>query len=129
MRTRQSICLKKVRYVSEADALAVAQSFGQTLHPYRCDRCARFHLTSRTKGKKRQSTEAVLLNSRASIHAAGALGTHEESQMTTKPKPGNQPDPTDMSGTFGAGPETQDIPDTQHSLEQEEEAARLGDFA
>ncbi|HMI40303.1 MAG TPA: hypothetical protein VK485_03605 [Sphingomicrobium sp.] len=52
MRTRLSICLKKARYPSEQDALLVAQRAGVTLRPYRCDRCRKFHLTSRTKGKR-----------------------------------------------------------------------------
>lgn len=52
MRTRLSICARKVRYVSEAEALAAALAFGLTLRPYRCDRCRQFHLTSRTKGRR-----------------------------------------------------------------------------
>lgn len=34
------------------DAVAAAAGFGLDLRPYRCDRCWRFHLTSRTKGKR-----------------------------------------------------------------------------
>ncbi len=51
--------------------------------------------------------------------------------MTTKPKPGNQPDPTDMAGPAAAdGTAAADIAGTQSKLEdEEEEAARLGDFA
>jgi hypothetical protein len=52
MRTRLSVCARKTRYVSYADALAAAQWSGIVLRPYRCDRCRRFHLTSRTKGKR-----------------------------------------------------------------------------
>ncbi|WP_082553729.1 hypothetical protein [Altererythrobacter sp. Root672] len=52
MRTRLSICKKKVRYGSEEDATAAALRDGLRLRPYRCDRCGRFHLTSRTKGKR-----------------------------------------------------------------------------
>ncbi|MBU3992967.1 MAG: hypothetical protein KKA12_10575 [Alphaproteobacteria bacterium] len=51
MRTRLSICRKKARYRSEADALLAARRAGITLRPYRCDRCRQFHLTSRTRGK------------------------------------------------------------------------------
>jgi hypothetical protein len=51
MRTRQSICRKKARYPSAEDAMAATKAFGLLLLPYRCDRCAMFHLTSRTKGK------------------------------------------------------------------------------
>ena len=51
MRTRLSICLKKVRYRSYEDALVVAQSAEVALRPYRCERCWRYHLTSRIKGK------------------------------------------------------------------------------
>jgi len=52
MRTRQSICAKKARFASEADALAAIRASGIVLRHYRCDRCGRFHLTSRTKGKR-----------------------------------------------------------------------------
>lgn len=52
MRTKLSNCRRKARYASEADALAVAARSGLVLRPYRCDRCGRFHLTSRTKGKR-----------------------------------------------------------------------------
>lgn len=52
MRTRLSICIKKVRYGSEAEALAVVFGAQLPLRPYRCDRCRQFHLTSRTKGKR-----------------------------------------------------------------------------
>jgi hypothetical protein len=46
------VCARKVRYLTEADALLAAHEAGITLRPYRCDRCDRFHLTSRTKGKR-----------------------------------------------------------------------------
>ena len=52
MRTRLSICIKKARYATKADALEVAQRASFPLHPYRCDRCHQFHLTSRTKGRR-----------------------------------------------------------------------------
>lgn len=52
MRTRQSVCNKKARYPTEQEALAAARRFNLPLHPYRCDRCFQFHLTSRTKGKR-----------------------------------------------------------------------------
>lgn len=52
MRTRLSICRKKTRFRSEADALLVVQAADVPLRPYRCDRCRQFHLTSRTKGKR-----------------------------------------------------------------------------
>jgi hypothetical protein len=52
MRTRLSVCTRKARYPSEADALAVAARADFPLRPYRCDRCWQFHLTSRTKGKR-----------------------------------------------------------------------------
>lgn len=51
MRTRLSVCARKARYPSEADALVVAARADFPLRPYRCDRCRQFHLTSRTKGK------------------------------------------------------------------------------
>jgi len=53
MRTRLAICRKKKRFASEADAIAAAQIATIDLRPYLCDRCHRYHLTSRTKGKRR----------------------------------------------------------------------------
>ena len=53
MRTRLSICRKKRRFATEADAIAAAQAADIPLHPYLCDRCHGHHLTSRTKGKLR----------------------------------------------------------------------------
>ena len=52
MRTRLSICARKVRYPSAMDALEAAQHADFALRAYRCDRCGQFHLTSRTKGKR-----------------------------------------------------------------------------
>lgn len=52
MRTRLSICRRKARYAGEQEAVLAARSAGLPLRPYRCDRCGRFHLTSRTKGKR-----------------------------------------------------------------------------
>ncbi len=49
MRTRLSICKRKARYPSREDALAVAAKAAVPLRAYRCDRCWRFHLTSRIK--------------------------------------------------------------------------------
>ena len=46
------MCRRKVRYLSEADALAVAARAHVTLRPYRCELCRNFHLTSRTKGMR-----------------------------------------------------------------------------
>jgi len=53
MRTRLSICMVKASYRSEDEAMLAAREFGLDLRPYRCDRCRRIHLTSRTKGKRR----------------------------------------------------------------------------
>ncbi|WP_417609976.1 hypothetical protein [Parasphingorhabdus sp.] len=53
MRTRLAICRKKKRFATEAEATAAAQSATIDLRPYRCDRCFHYHLTSRTKGKRR----------------------------------------------------------------------------
>ena len=50
MRTRLSVCARKRRFASAAEALAAAG--GLALHAYACDRCHRFHLTSRTKGRR-----------------------------------------------------------------------------
>lgn len=52
MRTRLSICARKRRYASEADAIAAALAADIVLRPYRCERCGQYHLTSRTKGKR-----------------------------------------------------------------------------
>ncbi|MDQ3077629.1 MAG: hypothetical protein M3Q83_02175 [Pseudomonadota bacterium] len=52
MRTRLSICAKKARFVSAEDARVIGERGIVALRPYRCDRCGRFHLTSRTKGKR-----------------------------------------------------------------------------
>jgi len=53
MRTRLAICRKKKRFASEAEAIAAAQAVAIVLRSYRCDRCFHYHLTSRTKGKRR----------------------------------------------------------------------------
>jgi hypothetical protein len=46
------VCERKARYRSQEDALAIARAADIVLHPYRCDRCRQFHLTSRTKGRR-----------------------------------------------------------------------------
>lgn len=51
MRTKLSVCARKARFVSAADALIVTRAARVPLRAYCCDRCGRFHLTSRTKGK------------------------------------------------------------------------------
>ena len=53
MRTRLSICRKKARYASGAEAIAAALTAPFELRPYRCDRCGMFHLTGRLAGKRR----------------------------------------------------------------------------
>lgn len=52
VRTKLSVCLRKTRFVSEADATGFAERNSFDLRPYRCDRCGQFHLTSRTRGKR-----------------------------------------------------------------------------
>ena len=52
MRTRLSICQRKVRYATGHDAYLAIDRATIALRPYRCDRCRLFHLTSRTKGKR-----------------------------------------------------------------------------
>lgn len=52
MRTRLSICQRKRRFVSGEAAVAAARADGLSLYPYRCDRCFRYHLTSRRKGRR-----------------------------------------------------------------------------
>ena len=51
MRTKLSTCARKVRYATVEAALAACRDAGVVLRPYGCDRCGRFHLTSRIKGK------------------------------------------------------------------------------
>jgi len=41
-----------MRFASEEAAVAWARAIDLPLRSYRCDRCRRFHLTSRTKGKR-----------------------------------------------------------------------------
>ena len=71
------------------------------------------------------------MNKLASIRSPARCTRREESEMTIKPKPGNQPDPNDMSGIFENGGEAHTPATTHPDLgeEAEEEAARLGDFA
>lgn len=52
MRTRLSVCRRKARFKNFAEALLVAEKADYPLRPYHCDRCFRFHLTGRTKGKQ-----------------------------------------------------------------------------
>jgi len=52
MRTRFSVCQRKRRYASEAEALEVAAKADVVLRPYRCALCRQFHLTGRTKGMR-----------------------------------------------------------------------------
>lgn len=52
MRTRLSICRRKLSFAGEAEAQAAIARSGLVLRTYRCDRCHRIHLTSRTKGKR-----------------------------------------------------------------------------
>ena len=50
--------------------------------------------------------------------------------MTMKPKPGNEPDSNDMAGPLDKDGEAANVTTTHPNLEAEEdEAARLGDFA
>jgi endogenous inhibitor of DNA gyrase (YacG/DUF329 family) len=53
LRTRLSICAKKQRYPTREAAITAALRADFPLRPYACDRCRQFHLTSRTKGKRR----------------------------------------------------------------------------
>lgn len=57
MRTRLSVCRRKVRYASAEEAGEAAAASGLVLHPYYCDRCWRWHLTSRTKGRRRPASQ------------------------------------------------------------------------
>jgi hypothetical protein len=58
LRTKLSTCLGKGRFVSAGEALAAAAASGPKLRAYRCDRCGRFHLTSRTNGKRTKRPDA-----------------------------------------------------------------------
>ncbi len=52
-RTRLSVCQRKQRFASQQEALAAALAAQIDLRPYACDRCGKYHLTSRIKGKRR----------------------------------------------------------------------------
>jgi hypothetical protein len=52
MRTRLSVCRRKLRFAYAGEAMAAARLTGLDLRHYRCERCNRFHLTSRRKGKR-----------------------------------------------------------------------------
>ncbi len=52
MKTRLSVCARKARFATLADARRIAAAADVPLRAYRCDRCAAIHLTSRTKGKR-----------------------------------------------------------------------------
>lgn len=58
MRTRLSVCARKRRFGSDAEAEAAACIAEADLRHYRCDRCGAFHLTSRRKGKRMPRTFA-----------------------------------------------------------------------
>jgi len=49
MRTRLSICRRKARFATREEALVAAAKAEVPLRAYRCDRCWRFHLTSRIR--------------------------------------------------------------------------------
>ena len=51
IRTRLSVCRRKRTFATHADARTAVVGEAVLL-PYRCDRCALFHLTSRRKGKR-----------------------------------------------------------------------------
>ena len=69
MQTRLSVCVRKRSYRSEDEALLAAREGELDLRPYRCDRCQRFHLTSRTKGKRRPRAGACsLVGGREQVH-------------------------------------------------------------
>lgn len=57
MRTRLSVCRRKLRFETELAAQTASQQFDLPLLPYRCDRCRGVHLTSRTKGKRLRPSE------------------------------------------------------------------------
>jgi len=52
VRTRLSVCARKISYASAEEALLAIERSGLPLRTYRCDRCGKTHLTSRTKGKR-----------------------------------------------------------------------------
>jgi len=63
MRTRLSVCRRKMRFSSEDEAMAAVREGGNVLRHYRCDRCWQYHLTSRTKGKRPPPPIGVTLES------------------------------------------------------------------
>ena len=60
MRTKLSVCLRKAEYPTENDARQAVLRSELDLRSYRCDRCKRFHLTSRTKGKRTPRSSQML---------------------------------------------------------------------
>ena len=52
MKTRLSICARKLRYRTAGEAHLATAGAAIVLRAYRCDRCRHYHLTSRTKGKR-----------------------------------------------------------------------------
>ena len=58
MRTRLSVCRRKARYDTREQALAAAAGFGLALRAYACERCLRFHLTSRKARAGRAAAQA-----------------------------------------------------------------------
>lgn len=49
MRTKLSTCLRKTQFLSRAGAERFAYSRCLKQEPYRCDKCKRWHLTSRAR--------------------------------------------------------------------------------
>lgn len=59
MKTRLSICRKKARYSTQAEAERAAEAAPFRARTYLCDRCRQYHLTSRTKGKRTPGYEVA----------------------------------------------------------------------
>jgi hypothetical protein len=70
------------------------------------------------------------LSSASDCIPCALIGQHKENAMTTKARPGNQPDSKDMAAPFDKDGESTDSAQTGATPEDaEEEAAKLGDFA
>ena len=71
MLTRLSVCQRKASYASEEEARDAAERFELELRTYRCDRCGKIHLTSRTKGKRVPRPASSPTTACEPAHAAG----------------------------------------------------------
>jgi len=67
--------------------------------------------------------------SRIQFRAGALRPAKRRRDVPIHPKPGNEPDAQDMSPEFDPAAEVHAAPSTDSMLAEEEEAAKLGDFA